>query len=141
MRNRKRDDAMRKQELEHIKETLARDGGNTLKRYVDKGLKKELCVPAPRQPRHSRKTYSGPVAPRWDDYQQGFMHYHCNYHNDIPHPNKLETKCLNINCAHLTLQKKSEITVKTLGEARDLQKKHSNLQIEQMRSGYRVTKT
>ena len=41
-RTQRKDEAMRKLELKHVQEVLNRDEGNTMKRYLDKKLGKEL---------------------------------------------------------------------------------------------------
>jgi len=38
----RKDETMRKLELEHIQEVLSKDEGNTMKRYLDKKLRKQL---------------------------------------------------------------------------------------------------
>jgi len=136
----KRDEEMRKLELRHIQEALQKDEGNTLRRYLDKKLRKELCMSTRRKLDDSKIRLSKQVCPRWDQSLQSFIVYHCAYHDFNPHPKTIQTKCLKLNCAHLTLQKRKEIIVKTLQEAVDFKNRLASIRIEQVKSGYRLIK-
>lgn len=140
MKKSKRDEKLRKLELKHLQEELQRDEGNTLRRYLDKKLRKELCMPVRRKLRNSKIEASSQLSPRWDKTRQIFIVYHCAYHDFYPRPNIIQTKCLKFNCTHLTLQKKKEIVVKTLQEAIDFKNRFGAIRIEQRKSGYRLTK-
>jgi hypothetical protein len=137
----KRDDAHYIFELKCTQEELNREGhGNTLRRYLDDRLRKELNHPTKEQLRHVKRIQSIlHTGPKWDAITQSFIVYHCRKHNFYPDSTTIQTKCSQRNCTHLYPQRKKEIIVKTLNEALTLERTIGNVWIEQIPTGYRVT--
>jgi hypothetical protein len=134
---RKKDEAMHVLEIKFTQETLNRDEGNTMRRYLDNKLRKELNYPPRKQFCHVKsKQSSVNTSPKWDASIQSFIVYHCTYHRFDLDDTTIETKCFQRNCGHLTTQRKKEIMVKTLREALALKKRTKDVQIEQTPSGY-----
>jgi hypothetical protein len=136
----KRDEAGYIFELRCTQEELNREGnGNTLRRYLEDRLRKELGHP-------TKKTYNLKrihsilnIEPRWDPVNHSFILYYCRKHNFYPDSATIKNKCSQRDCIHLYPHRKKEIIVKTLTEALNLKKAISNIQIEQISAGYRVT--
>ncbi|MGF3573564.1 MAG: hypothetical protein ACQXXG_09130 [Candidatus Bathyarchaeia archaeon] len=137
----KRDDAGYILELRCTQEELNREGnGNTLRRYLDDRLRKELNYPAKEQTRHVKRIRSVlHIEPKWDAATRNFIVYHCRKHNFYPDSTTIKNKCSQYNCFHLYPQRKKEIIVKTLNEALALKRIIDSVQIEQIPAGFRVT--
>jgi hypothetical protein len=128
-------------ELRCTQEELNREGnGNTLRRYLDDRLRKELGYPKKKQTHHLKRIHSIlHTEPKWDSVNQSFILYHCIKHNFYPDSATIKKKCSKRNCFHLYAQRKKEIIVKTLNEALALKRTIGNVQIQQISAGYRVT--
>ncbi|MEM4736463.1 MAG: hypothetical protein QXD41_01185 [Nitrososphaeria archaeon] len=135
------DDAGYTLELRYTQEEMNREGnGNTLRRYLDDRLRKELNYPTKEQMRHVKRIRSIlHMEPRWDPATRNFIVYHCRKHNFYPDSTTIKNKCFQRNCSHLYPQRKKEIIVKTLNEALALKKTIDSVQIEQIPAGFRVT--
>jgi len=137
----RRDDAGYILEVRCTQEELKREGnGNTLRRYLDDRLRKELGYPTKKRTHNLKRIHSIlHIEPKWDSVNQSFILYHCRKHNFYPDSTTIKNKCSQRNCLHLYPQRKKEIIVKTLNEALALKKTIGNVQIEQISAGYRVT--
>lgn len=130
---------MEKLELEDTQLQLSRDGGNTLRRYVDDKLRSDLGLP-PRKQAPSRAARRAQIRglSEWDDSLKRFRVYSCNRHNFCPPPITVEDKCKPRECIHLKQVYKKEIVVKRLTEALRLKSRSDRIMIEDVGTGFRV---
>jgi hypothetical protein len=133
---------MQKLELRAIEDELSRDGGNTLRRYLDDNLRKELGLPAKKRKNltHAARKMQEKGFPRWNDSLQSFMVYHCGLHGFDPDPATIAGKCFERECEHLKLDKRKEITVTTLSEALTIKSQINSIYIEETKTGFRIFK-
>jgi len=137
----KKDDIGYALELKFTQEELNREGnGNTLRRYLDYRLRKELNYPTKKQTPHVKRIQSIlQTKPKWDAVTRSFVVYYCRKHNFYPDLATIRNKCSQRNCFHLYPERKKEIIVKTMNEALALKRTIGCVRIEQIPAGYRVT--
>lgn len=127
-------------ELKCTQEELNREGnGNTLRRYLDDRLRKELKYPTKEQKAHLKRIQSIlRMEPKWDTATRSFIVYYCRKHNFYPDLITIKNKCSQRNCFYLYPERKKEIIVKTLNEALALKRNVGCVYIKQVPAGYRV---
>lgn len=132
---------MRKLELRDMQEELSRDGGNTLRRYIDDSLRVELgLAPSKPVPSKAARKLSTKGCCSWDSSLERFLVYHCALHRYDPDPVTVVDKCLARQCDYLKVDQRNEVTVKMLNEALRLRKQNPEFYIEQTKSGFRISK-
>ena len=138
----KNDEALRKLELDAIKDELSRDCGNTLRRYLDDNLRRELGLPPSKQKSslHMTRKLETRAFSKWDDSLQSFVVYHCDFHGFDPDPATIVNKCFERKCEHLRHDKRKEILVMTLNEALIIKNQTDGIYIEETKTGFRVFK-
>jgi hypothetical protein len=141
MRRNKSDRKLPELELKFIREALDRDQGNTMRRYLDPKLRKELGLP-PRKQHHplTIKPVGSVMFPRWDPSARFCIVYHCKSHGFDPDQATIRSKCLVRNCLNLILQKRSELRVRSLQEAVEIKNRLGGVWIEPVKGGFRLFK-
>ena len=136
-----REEAMIELELRSTQEELSRDGGNALRRYADASLRRDLELPSSKPaPSKEARKLSTKGSCRWDGSLESFLVYNCALHEYDPDPVTLVDKCLARQCSHLKVDKRKEVTVKMLNEALRLREQNPGFQIEETKSGFRISK-
>jgi hypothetical protein len=140
-RKNKRDEPLPELELKFIREALDRDQGNTMRRYLDPQLRKQLGLPPRKQYQSSAvKPVGSAMFPRWDPSMRFFIVYRCKRHGFDPDQDTVHTKCLARNCLNLILQKRSELWVRSLQEAVEIKNRLGGVWIEPVKGGFRLFK-